>query len=65
MMRSIVYLWAGILSLSETTKRTRVRRPQEVTKVLEDRHHLMSAHGDDEFPTISTFMGSILRHTIL
>ena len=63
-MRYILHLWAGITSLSETTKRTGVRSPQEVPKVLEDRHHLC-AHMDDEFPTISTIMGSILRHTIL
>ena len=55
-MRFIVHLWAGTISLSETTKRTGVGRPQEVPKVLEDRHHLISAQGDD------TIMGFILRH---
>ena len=63
-MPFILHPWARMTSLNETTKRTGVRSPQEVPKVLEDRHHLC-AHGDDESPTISTILGSILRHTFL
>lgn len=64
-MRCIIHVWAGTSSLSEATKRTGVRRPQGVPKVLEDRHNFKSAHNDDEYPTINTIIGSMLRHTII